>query len=87
MKRRKMDKGKKEVRQRSNREGRRGAKEGGTNGYPFPAALTQGDSEANRQDATQSHKRFHVSDTHRGHGRVCIVCLDRTQETLRRQGH
>lgn len=61
-------------------EGRSGGKkEGGTSGSPLPAASTEGDSEANRQDATQSHKRFHISDTHRGHGGVCIVCLDKTQ--------
>lgn len=65
----------------------RGEKEGGTDGYPLRAAFVEGDGEANRQDATQSHKRFHISDTHRGHGRVCIVCLDRMQKTLRRQGH
>ena len=65
----------------------RGEKEGGTDGYTLRAAFMEGDSEANRQDATQSHKRFHISDTHRGHGRVCIVCLDRMQKTLRRQGH
>ena len=47
-------------------------KEGGTSGKPLPAAFTEGDSEASRQDTTQSHKRFHISDTHRGHGGVTV---------------
>ena len=55
-------------------------REGGEERKREAPMATLGDSKANRQDATQSHKRFHVSDTHRGHGGVCTVCLDRTQK-------
>ena len=62
--------------EREVREGRRG-EEGGTNGNPLPAASTEGDSEANRQDATQSHKCFHISDTHKQAATVGRHCLSR----------
>lgn len=54
-------------------------------GNPLLAVSTEGDGEANRQDATQSQKSFHISDVHGGRGGVHVVCLDR--KTFRRQGH
>ena len=61
----------------------KGGEEGGTSGNPLPAAFTEGDSKANRQDATHSQKRSHISVTNRG----ARVFLDRVEGTLRRQGH
>lgn len=58
---------------------------GRTDGYTLQAPFRDGDSEANRQDTTQSHKRFHLSDKDRG--RVCIVCIDGMQKTVLRHGH
>lgn len=58
---------------------------GRTDSYTLQAPFRDGDSEANRQDTTQSHKRFHLSDKDRG--RVCIVCINRMQKTVLWHGH